>query len=140
MPFIDPIERMLSRQGYRLTGPRRAVLDTMRLLGNHFTAEEVQQALPAVGRATIFRTMKLMRDLDVICQVVLDDGTIVYQLVGEDDSDHHHHVICSDCGKVAEFASDGLERLLEGAASMTGFEVGAHRLELYGRCDDCQTK
>tara|TARA_Y100000588_G_C14261648_1_gene927884 strand:+ start:2806 stop:3228 length:423 start_codon:yes stop_codon:yes gene_type:complete len=140
MPSIDPIERTLSRQGHRLTGPRRAVVDTMRLLGNHFTAEEVQQALPAVGRATIFRTMKLMRELEMICQVVLDDGTIVYQLVGEDESEHHHHVICSDCGKVAEFTSDGLERLLEDVASMTGFEVGAHRIELYGQCDSCQKK
>ena len=84
--------------------------------------------------------MKLMRELDVICQVVLDDGTIVYQLVEKDESEHHHHVICSNCGKVAEFASDGLERLLEGVAGMTGFEVGAHRIELYGLCENCQKK
>jgi Fur family ferric uptake transcriptional regulator len=137
MPIADPIERTLSRSGYRLTSPRRAVLDTMRELGNHFTAEDVQGASPEVGRATVFRTMKLMRELGVICQVVLDDGTAVYQLADEERTDHHHHVICTDCGKVTEFASDGLEGQLERVASDTGFDIDTHRLELYGRCASC---
>jgi Fur family ferric uptake transcriptional regulator len=137
MATADPIERTLSRRGYRLTSPRRAVLDTMRELGNHFTAEDVQAASPAVGRATVFRTMKLMRDLGIVCQVVLDDGTVVYQLTAEDDTDHHHHVVCSECGQVTEFASDGLEQVLEGVARTTGFDIDTHRLELYGRCSNC---
>lgn len=137
MTTVDPIERTLSRSGYRLTSPRRAVLDTMRGLGNHFTADDVQAASPEVGRATVFRTMKLMRELGVICQVVLDDGTAVYQLADEDRTDHHHHVICTECGRVVEFASDGLEGQLDRVASDTGFDIDTHRLELYGRCSDC---
>jgi Fur family ferric uptake transcriptional regulator len=137
MTTVDPIERTLSRSGYRLTSPRRAVLDTMRGLGNHFTADDVQAASPEVGRATVFRTMKLMRELGVICQVVLDDGTAVYQLADEDRTDHHHHVICTECGRVVEFASDGLEGQLDRVASDTGFDIDTHRLELYGRCADC---
>ena len=137
MAIADPVERTLSRSGYRLTSPRRAVLDTMRELGNHFTAEDVQHASPEVGRATVFRTMKLMRDLGIICQVVLDDGAVVYQLTEEDDAEHHHHVVCSECGKVVEFASDGLEQVLDDVARATGFEIDAHRLELYGRCASC---
>lgn len=137
MTTADPIERTLSRSGYRLTSPRRAVLDTIRDLGNHFTAEEVLIASPEVGRATIFRTMKLMRELGVICQVVLDDGTAVYQLAEEELAEHHHHVICTECGKVTEIASDGLERELEAVASQTGFNIDTHRLELYGRCSNC---
>ena len=109
----------------------------MRVLGNHFTAEEVQVASPTVGRATVFRTMKLMRELGVICQVVLDDGTAVYQLADDDQADHHHHVICTECGRVTEFASDGLEGELERVATSTGFDIDTHRLELYGRCSDC---
>ena len=137
MTTADPIERTLSRSGYRLTSPRRAVLDTMRGLGNHFTAEEVLHASPEVGRATIFRTMKLMRELGVICQVVLDDGNAVYQLADDPQADHHHHVICTECGRVTEFASDGLERELERLAVETGLEIDTHRLELYGRCVNC---
>ena len=137
MAIADPVERTLSRRGYRLTSPRRAVLDTIRGLGNHFTAEEVQLASPEVGRATVFRTMKLMRELGVICQVVLDDGTAVYQLADDDRADHHHHVICTECGRVTEFASDGLEGQLEQVATQTGFDIDTHRLELYGRCAAC---
>lgn len=138
MAIADPIERTLSRRGYRLTSPRRAVLDTMRGLGNHFTADEVLHASPEVGRATVFRTMKLMRELGVICQVVLDGGNAVYQLADEDRTDHHHHVICTECGRVAELASDGLEGELERVATATGFDIDTHRLELYGRCANCR--
>jgi Fur family ferric uptake transcriptional regulator len=138
MPVADPAERTLARSGYRLTAPRRALLDKMRTLGNHFTAEEVQLAAPEVGRATVFRTMKLMRELGVVCQVVLDDGAVVYQLADDDLADHHHHVICSECGKVVEFASDGLEDILAEVAAATGFEIDTHRLELYGRCASCR--
>ena len=138
MAIADPIERTLSRSGYRLTSPRRAVLDTMRGLGNHFTSDEVLQASPEVGRATVFRTMKLMRELGVICQVVLDDGTAVYQIADDDRTNHHHHVICTECGKVTEFASDGLEGQLERVSSATGFDIDTHRLELYGRCASCR--
>ena len=138
MAVADPIERTLSRSGYRLTAPRRAVLDTMRQLGNNFTAEDVQLAAPDVGRATVFRTMKLMRDLEVICQIVLDDGGAVYQLTEDDTGEHHHHVICSGCGVVADFSSDGLEDVLGDAARRTGFEIDTHRLELYGRCGHCR--
>lgn len=138
MTVADPIERMLARGGYRLTSPRRAVLETMRRLGNHFTAEDVQVAAPGVGRATVFRTMKLMRDMGIICQVVLDDGATVYQLTEDAAADHHHHVICSECGQVAEFSSDGLEDVLEDVAQRTGFEIDTHRLELYGRCGRCR--
>ena len=138
MAVADPIERTLALGGYRLTAPRRAVLDRMRGLGNHFTAEDVQLAAPEVGRATVFRTMKLMRDLGIICQVVLDDGATVYQLTEDDAGEHHHHVNCSGCGEVAEFSSDGLEDVLGDVARRTGLEIDTHRLELYGRCGRCR--
>jgi Fur family ferric uptake transcriptional regulator len=138
MALVDTIERTLSHGGYRLTMPRRIVLESMRQQGNHFTAENVQLSAPEVGRATVFRTMKLMRDLGIICQVVLDDGATVYQLTEDDAGEHHHHVICSGCGEVAEFSSDGLEDGLADIARRTGFEIDTHRLELYGRCGRCR--
>lgn len=135
MPLADPAERTLARSGYRLTAPRRALLDKMRTLGNHFTAEEVQVAAPEVGRATVFRTMKLMRELGVVCQVVLDDGTLAYRLAPEE---HHHHVLCVECGAAEDFSSPALESVLREVEESTGFTVEAHRLELYGRCAACR--
>ena len=106
----DAIERLLSRRGYRLTLPRRHLLEVMASLGDHFVAESVVTATPEVGRATVFRTLRL----------------------------HHHHVLCVDCGAAEDFSSPALESVLREVEESTGFTVEAHRLELYGRCPACR--
>jgi Fur family transcriptional regulator, ferric uptake regulator len=137
MTSTESIERRLTRGGYRLTGPRRALVDTMQQMGDHFTAEEVLDASPGVGRATVFRTLRLLQDLEVVCQVVMDDGSIAYRL---DEGPHHHHVVCTDCGAVTNFESTAIEGLIEEVALETGYLIEAHRLELYGRCPACRER
>lgn len=133
----DAIERLLSRRGYRLTSPRRNLLEVMAGLGDHFAAESVVSAAPGVGRATVFRTLRLLQDLGVVCQVVLDDGTLAYRLAPEE---HHHHVLCVECGAVEDFSSAALESVLQDVQDSTGYTIEAHRLELYGRCPSCQAR
>lgn len=138
MTSADPIqilERRLARGGLRSTGPRRALLEAMLELGDHFTAEQLSAAAPAVGRATVFRTLRLLQDLGSICLVVLDDGTSEYRLA---EAGHHHHLVCSSCGRVSDIAGCDLTGLLRTVSEDTGFEVEAHRLELYGRCAECR--
>ena len=137
MPSADTFEHTLARGGYRLTGPRRVLLDAMQDLGDHFVADDVVAAAPSVGRATVFRTMRLLQELGVVCQVVLDDGATAYRLAS---SGHHHHLVCSDCGAVSDFASGDVEELLAGIARRTGYQIDAHRLEVYGRCAACQAR
>jgi len=134
MVTADAIQRLLSRRGYRLTGPRRHLLDVMEGLGDHFAAEAVLNAAPEVGRATVFRTLRLLQDLGMVCQVVLDDGTVAYRLAPEE---HHHHLLCVECGAVRDFGSDALEDVFEEIASTTGYAIEAHRFEVYGRCPEC---
>src|SRR5205085_9827805 len=97
----DPLERELLANGHRLTNPRRALINVMRGLGDHFTAEGLVAASPEVGRATVFRTLRLFQDIGTVCQVVLDDGTLEYRLTS---GGHHHHIVCSECGAVDDFA------------------------------------
>ena len=136
MPSTDTIERRLLRGGYRVTAPRRALLDAIHELGEHFTAEQILARAPSVGRATVFRTLRLLQDLGAVCQVILDDGTAEYRLssVG-----HHHHIVCSECGAIDDFASCDIGDLLEELSRRTGFDIAAHRLEVYGRCARCQS-
>ncbi|MGE3960256.1 MAG: Fur family transcriptional regulator [Dehalococcoidia bacterium] len=131
----EAIERLLARRGYRLTAPRRNLLEVMGSLGDHFSAESVVSAAPEVGRATVFRTLRLLQDIGVVCQVVLDDGALAYRLAPEE---HHHHVLCVDCGAVEDFSSPALESVLREVEEETGFTIEAHRLELYGRCPTCR--
>lgn len=131
----DAIERLLARRGYRLTGPRRHLLEVMEGLGDHFGADDVVNAAPEVGRATVFRTLRLLQELDVVCQVVMDQGDTVYRLAPEE---HHHHLLCVECGAAEDFSSDALESVFAEVEAKTGYAIEAHRLEVYGRCPACQ--
>lgn len=135
MVSTDSIERVIERQGHRVTAPRRALLATIAGLGDHFTAEQLQARSPGVGRATVFRTLRLLLDLGVLCQVMLDDGSTGYRLTA---GGHHHHIVCSECGAVNDFAACDISDLLDELARRTGYDIEAHRLEVYGRCANCQ--
>ena len=135
MVSLDLLERELVRNGHRVTAPRRALLATMRGLGDHFTAESVTAASPGVGRATVFRTLRLLQEIGTLCQVLLDDGTLQYRLTS---GGHHHHIVCSRCGAVNDFASCDIQSLLAELARHTGYDIEAHRLEVYGRCARCR--
>ncbi|MGE0227185.1 MAG: Fur family transcriptional regulator [Dehalococcoidia bacterium] len=131
----ESLERDVARSGYRVTGPRRELLATLQEMGDHFTAEGLVAASPGVGRATVFRTLRLLQDIGALCQVVLDDGTLQYRLTS---GGHHHHVVCSRCGAVNDFSACDIQGLLDEIAERTGYAIDAHRLEVYGRCSDCR--
>ena len=133
-----PEERWLVQSllgaGHRVTAPRRRLLSAVAGLGDQFTAEELAAAAPGVGRATVFRTLRLMLDLGIVCQVVLDDGALHYRLTS---GGHHHHISCSHCGAVIDFATCDIDDLLGELSRRTGYAIEAHRLEIYGRCAAC---
>lgn len=129
------LERRIADSGRRLTEPRRQLIEVMRNLGDHFTADHVMQSAPGVGRATVFRTMRLLQEVGVLCQVVLDDGAVGYRLT--DNARHHHHLICTQCGATDDFASAGIEDQLAEVGSQSGFDIHGHRLEIYGLCTSC---
>lgn len=124
----------MASSGYRLTRPRRSLLSAMGELGDHFTAEGLVAATPGVGRATVFRTLRLLQDIGSLCQVVLDDGTLEYRITS---GGHHHHVVCSQCSAVTDFAACDIDDLLTDLARQTGYDIQSHRLEVYGRCARC---
>ena len=135
MVSSELLERRVARSGHRVTRPRRALLGAVQRLGDHFTAEQLIAAAPGVGRATVFRTLRLLQQIGTLCQVVLDDGTVEYRLTS---GGHHHHIVCSQCGAVNDFASCDIQDQLDDLARSTGYEIDWHRLEVYGRCARCQ--
>ena len=135
MVSSQALELRLAGSGHRLTEPRRALIGGMRKLGDHFTAEALLNATPGVGRATVFRTLRLLQDIGALCQVMLDDGTTEYRLT---TGGHHHHIVCSDCGATNDFATCDIQDLLVELGRRTGYAIEAHRLEVYGRCARCQ--
>src|SRR5436305_264535 len=107
----------------------------------HLSVEELYAAVkrvnPRVGYATVYRTLKLLKECGLAAERHFDDGQARYEPV-EDDQQHHDHIICERCGKIVEFASEELERLQERIGRFLGFVVGRHRMELYGMCAECR--
>lgn len=125
---------VLEDGGYRSTAPRRAIIGILEGKQGGFTAEEIGNELPEVGRATIFRTIKLLMELGVICRLNLIDGAPRYSL---SRIEHHHHTVCVRCGTVGEFRAATVERLVRALGGDIPGDVVGHRIELYITCERC---
>ncbi|MCE2465646.1 MAG: transcriptional repressor [Dehalococcoidia bacterium] len=128
------IMAVLEDRGYRSTNSRRSIVHILEDKGSGFTAEEIGRELPSVGRATIFRTLKLLLEMGVICRLNLPDGPPKYSL---SRVEHHHHTVCVVCGNVGEFRAATIERLMRTLSNEIPGDVIGHRIELYITCDLC---
>ncbi len=126
---------VLEDRGYRSTAPRLAIIQLLEMKQAGFTAEEISEELPSVGRATVYRTIKLLLEEGVICKLALMDGAPKYSL---SRNEHHHHTVCVKCGTVGEFRAATVERLLRAVGSDIPGEVVGHRMEFYINCHQCQ--
>lgn len=135
----DALVDVLDRAGYRLTEPRRAVADLIAEREGHFTAAELvadarRRRLP-IGRATIFRALDLFATLNLVERVDLPGGDHAYVSC---EPVHHHHAICTSCGRALDVDDQGLADVIATIARRSGFEVTMHRLELFGVCAACR--
>ena len=126
----------LEEKGYRSTSTRRAVANAIASQQRHFTAEELRERLPSVGRATIYRSLKLLVEAGVLCRVLLEDGNLHYQL---SHRGHHHHLLCVECGASQDLLGCDIEDLLRQVSAAHEFQLSGHWLEVYGRCQNCLT-
>lgn len=138
-------KEILKANGLKVTNQRIAILEVLQSRpGKHLTAEEiyelVREEYPDIGLATVYRTIQLLSELDLIDKLNLDDGYVRYEIgkIGDiKESHHHHHLICLDCGKVLSFEDDLLETLEKRIKDLMQFEVKDHEVKLYGHCKDC---
>ena len=133
----SPVEA-LGRAGYRATAARRAVADLIAGREGHFTAADLVDDAGArglgIGRATIFRTLDVLVGLRAVERLDLPSGEHAYVAC---DPVHHHHVVCSRCGRSRDIDDAGLRAVVHEMARRTGYRIDEHRLELFGECPDC---
>jgi Fur family ferric uptake transcriptional regulator len=129
----------LDRAGYRLTEPRRALATLIADQHGHFTAADLVSESRArrlgVGRATVFRTIEALEGIGIVERIDLPNGEHAYVAC---EPVHHHHVVCSRCGRTSEIEDAGLRIVVRDVARRTGFRIDDHRLELFGLCPACQ--
>ena len=134
----DTIVKALDRAGYRLTEPRRSLAALIASRDGHFTAgelvDEARSRRLGVGRATVFRTLEVLEGLGTVERLDLPTGDHAYVVC---ERAHHHHVVCSRCGRTSEIDDGGLRVVVNEIARRTGYRVDEHRLELFGLCPAC---
>jgi len=135
MSDLDLIIERLELRGHRVTPSRRRVLEALAAMPAHFTVDDLLQRTRAVGRATVFRTVKLLQDLNIVCRVLMEDGSLHYRL---STRGHHHHLVCRNCGRVEDFSTCDVSSLVDQLARSTDYDIEGHWLEVYGRCRACR--
>ena len=123
----------------RYTRLRRDLVRVMAVAGRPLTTPEILEASPGLSQSSAYRNLSVLVTAGVARRVSGADDHGRFELA-EDLAGHHHHIVCSACGKVADIApSPRLERALDEAArAATGFEVVEHRFDLVGVCAECR--
>ena len=127
--------------GLRRGGARRAVVEFLAAQDCCRSAQEIHDGIAsaggAVGVASVYRALDTLVELRLVQRVDIGDGIARFEPARE-GHDHHHHLVCDDCGKVEPFTDETLERALERAAGRLGYAMEQHEVVLHGACDDCR--
>jgi Fur family ferric uptake transcriptional regulator len=138
---MQQFEQALRERSLKSTAQRDDIAKVFFAANKHLSVEDLHTAVkkvnPRVGYATVYRTLKLLKECGLADERHFDDGQARYEPT-EAEEQHHDHIICERCGKIVEFNSDELEKLQERIARFLGFVVSRHRMELYGICAECR--
>lgn len=136
----NKIAGILRQHGYKLTPQRHVMLKVIAASHDRLTPKaiyaEVHLKNPGIGLVTIYRTLDLLDELNLVCRLHTSDGRRSY--IMRRPTEHHHHLICSGCGRVVDFAGCTLADLEKRLSGETGFDINGHLLEFYGHCPDCR--
>jgi Fur family transcriptional regulator, ferric uptake regulator len=135
------IARILRNNTYKLTPQRQAVLNVICRTHDHLTPqaiyERVKEKFPAIGLVTVYRTLEILTDLNLVCRVHAEDCR---SYLMKRPGGHHHHLVCVSCGRVSDFAGCNLTELEQRLSQETGYKIEGHLLEFSGKCQMCLAK
>jgi Fur family ferric uptake transcriptional regulator len=136
---VKNIATTIRESGYRLTPQRQAILEIILESQNHLTPvalhKRARDRHPKVGKVTIYRTLELLIQLGFLCKVHSETFCRSYLVRRPDE--HHHHLVCSICGKVVDFNNCELKKMELQLTNETNFIIDDHLLEFHGRCQSC---
>jgi Fur family ferric uptake transcriptional regulator len=140
------LDDFIRRKGLRRTGQREMIVEAVFSRDEHFTAEElferVRRASSDISRATVYRTLGLLVEADLLREIDLGDGQTTYD-PNFLDKPSHNHLVCIDCGRVVEFEDAHIDLLNDCVTRRLGFkpvrqmlriEANCEQLRINGRC------
>jgi Fur family transcriptional regulator, ferric uptake regulator len=142
MSWTDLAREELRRAGYRSGAARGSVIEFLGAQSCCSGAQEIHAALTdrgeKIGLASVYRVLDTLVEHGLVQRVDVGDGIVRFEAVRTED-EHHHHLVCDDCGKVERFADPRLERAIHAVEERSGYSVSAHEVVLRGACADCRT-
>ena len=137
----DLVADRLRRVDQRYTAGRRRLIDALAAAERPITIPELLGGRQDLPQSSAYRNLQILEQVGVVHRIVTTDEHARFELA-EELAGHHHHLICTTCGKVDDFtASRQLERTIDTAlakvADSAGFNLSSHRLDLIGVCADC---
>jgi Fur family ferric uptake transcriptional regulator len=140
LSWYDHAHEVLQVAGLNRGGARDRVIDVLAEQPCAVTAVEVEEALRATGRptgrATIYRVLDLLVDHGLAERVATGGAQTRFERVNP-SGNHHHHLVCDQCGRLVAFDDPGLERAIDRLSDRLGVRVESHEVLLRGACDKC---
>jgi Fur family transcriptional regulator, ferric uptake regulator len=131
----------LRKRGFKLTPQRKAIIMVLGSSHEHLTPADIHARLrnkyPGIGLVTVYRTLELLQVNGLLCEVHIGDSCRSY-LRRQQPGEHHHHLLCRGCGRVADFKDCELDCLKQRLEKETGFSITRHLLEFMGLCPQCK--
>ena len=130
----------LKKKGMKLTPQRMAIIDAVHDTAEHLTAEEiianVQSRMPQVDKSTVYRTLEILEKAGCIYKSELGEQYIYHHA----EEGHHHHLVCSKCGKTIDCDEDLFESVERFIGEKYGFRVDFKHIVMSGLCNNCKGK
>ena len=138
MSNMDKLAEQLKKAGYKLTRPRLAVLEVLENEGDHLShgqiLDEGKKVYPKLSRATVYRTLELLVNLNIMRPLYLNEPTLRFISA----TGGHHHLVCTQCQTVFEFDDCVVDQLAQQLSKQFKFQIRNHLLEFQGVCEGCQ--
>lgn len=146
MPPVAPelhatIAARLRSVGQRYTPNRRSLVDVLAAARQPLAIPDILGSGRTLAQSSVYRNLVVLEQAGAVHRIVTSGDFARYELA-EDLTEHHHHLICSTCGDVADFTAPAaleasLGRAMATVADATGFTPAHHRLDLIGTCTRC---
>jgi len=139
--WASEVQQRLRTAGYRNGAARTALVDLLDTQACCASAADLHDTLRERGRnvglASVYRVLDSLLESGLVQRVDVGDGVARYEPVRTSE-EHHHHLVCTGCGKVEAFTDPGLERAIHRVEETSGYAVDTHDVVLHGACADCQ--
>jgi Fur family ferric uptake transcriptional regulator len=139
--WTEHVHEVLARAGLKRGGARERVVELLAAEHCALSAVEIEDALKRrgqrTGRASIYRVLELLVEHGLVERVTVGHGLARFERI-QPGGEHHHHLVCEQCGRLVAFDDPGLERAIDAVSTRLGIRVKGHEVLLRGACERCE--